>query len=334
MDYAFWYPLVPIFAQWTDAAVLNAKTTELNALFNGPSSPFRDDIIYITVGQHDEGFLNINNKNCSAYRNILIMSAGGWGSVPLPLIKGFMHPSIENFPSWQRRTRKLVLSFAGKLHKGRDKMVRALDASTLPRGMWRTAEGDLRQASNDAVFGLTPRGHGRSSYRLYELLQIGIPTMYLYDDLPWLPYTKVQPSLWDAGGIAFAVPYNAVQRWACMACTLFEEGSRYKRHEGLSIWESSTSNIWNAASGDECMCSPDKWNAVIKPDANGTFTVPPTSAVAAMEERVAVAVRQFFTYDAVMDRIAAFVSDPVRAELTCVSRPAVACTGGMRRRAF
>lgn len=36
-------------------------------------------------------------------------------------------------------------------------------------------------------FGLSPRGYGRTSYRLYEMLQLGTIPVYIYDE-PWLPY--------------------------------------------------------------------------------------------------------------------------------------------------
>jgi hypothetical protein len=37
-------------------------------------------------------------------------------------------------------------------------------------------------------FVLTPRGYGRNSYRLGEVLQMGMLPVYVYDDFVWLPY--------------------------------------------------------------------------------------------------------------------------------------------------
>ena len=36
-------------------------------------------------------------------------------------------------------------------------------------------------------FNLAPRGFGRTSFRLCEIIQLGIIPVYIYDDIPWLP---------------------------------------------------------------------------------------------------------------------------------------------------
>ena len=38
------------------------------------------------------------------------------------------------------------------------------------------------------MFNLAPRGHGRSSFRVAEVIQTGRIPVYLYDDFPWVPY--------------------------------------------------------------------------------------------------------------------------------------------------
>ena len=38
------------------------------------------------------------------------------------------------------------------------------------------------------MFNLAPRGFGRTSYRLAEIIQTGRIPIYLYDDYEWLPY--------------------------------------------------------------------------------------------------------------------------------------------------
>jgi len=44
-------------------------------------------------------------------------------------------------------------------------------------------EKDLTQH----VFGFAGRGHGRTSFRLMELIQSGTIPLYIYDDVPWMP---------------------------------------------------------------------------------------------------------------------------------------------------
>ena len=38
-----------------------------------------------------------------------------------------------------------------------------------------------------SVFALCPRGYGRTSYRMYEALQLGCIPVYIHDE-SWLPY--------------------------------------------------------------------------------------------------------------------------------------------------
>eukprot|EP01035_Chromulina_nebulosa_P017912 gene17912-23532_t len=37
-------------------------------------------------------------------------------------------------------------------------------------------------------FNLAPRGYGRSSFRFAESIQMGRVPIFLYDDIPWVPY--------------------------------------------------------------------------------------------------------------------------------------------------
>ena len=37
-------------------------------------------------------------------------------------------------------------------------------------------------------FIVCPRGFGRSAFKLYETLDLRRVPIYIYDDLPWLPY--------------------------------------------------------------------------------------------------------------------------------------------------
>jgi hypothetical protein len=39
-------------------------------------------------------------------------------------------------------------------------------------------------------FALAPRGYGRSSFRFFEILQLGTVPIYIYDDIEWLPYKE------------------------------------------------------------------------------------------------------------------------------------------------
>ena len=48
-------------------------------------------------------------------------------------------------------------------------------------------------------FNLAPRGFGRTSYRLSEIIQIGRIPVYLFDDYKWVPYAKSNISVDNFG---------------------------------------------------------------------------------------------------------------------------------------
>ena len=47
---------------------------------------------------------------------------------------------------------------------------------------------DWEEVMTQSKASLCPRGFGRSSFRLYEVLSRGLVPVYLYDDVEWLPY--------------------------------------------------------------------------------------------------------------------------------------------------
>ena len=93
---------IPLFIQWTDIFV-NKWTSKLKTIPNYDDmiqhliTILRDDVIYITVNQNDQGLLPVMTF---AKPNILVFSAGGFGHIPIPLIKGeihSIHPSQSTF---------------------------------------------------------------------------------------------------------------------------------------------------------------------------------------------------------------------------------------------
>ena len=46
---------------------------------------------------------------------------------------------------------------------------------------------------------MAPRGYGRTSYRLAEIIQLGRIPVYIFDDFEWLPYLGTNASPVDMG---------------------------------------------------------------------------------------------------------------------------------------
>ena len=200
------YPLVPIFVQWTDGAFGRDTTThgpQKELLQSRLGGLLRNDVLYIALSQHDRGE-PASGIPCSHYGNVFVLSGGGWGSAAIPLIKGFAEPLDSNAPTavvvgdaaasaLVPRRASLVFSFVGTGWLGRDAMIAGFNSSPLPPGLFHAASTPAwREEARKTVFSLAPRGYGRSSFRLFEMLQAGRVVVYLYDDVPWLPYASTR----------------------------------------------------------------------------------------------------------------------------------------------
>ena len=193
--------LIPLFIQWVDIQV-NEFTTKNDSIPRYESLMahmhriLRSDVLYVTVSQSDSG-LSYRKKN---FKNILVLSAGGYGHIPIPLIKGELNyvspPSIfENDVGFYGKVRgrkkrdvlmkKVLLSLEGK-HLTFDFNMTAL---------W-------RDRIANTVFNLAPRGVGRQSYRTVEIIQIGRIPVYMYTDSPWVPYVGSDIDLYSIGIVA------------------------------------------------------------------------------------------------------------------------------------
>lgn len=152
---------------------------------------------YFTISQHDDGL--VQRGLCRPNRPIYEFSAGGCGDVPIPLLCD-PHTPVA-------RRRDIRASFVGALstptqrYPARDAMAAALAGR--PEYLVRDVtpvwgERDDRSLSTKtaefvdvmcrSVFALCPRGYGKTSFRLYEAMQLGCVPVYIYDE-PWLPYS-------------------------------------------------------------------------------------------------------------------------------------------------
>jgi len=160
----------------------------------------RPHVPYITVSQNDEGLTGQNELDMDGIPNVLVLSAGGYGHVPIPLFK--QKERRNNFKPVPDRT--YDVSYVGSLrhapHRLRDVMHEHLSNATTTSGGgtihykyfysrffgWR-----WRQVMADSRFSLCPRGYGRTSYHLVETLQASLIPIHVYSDVPWIPFPDV-----------------------------------------------------------------------------------------------------------------------------------------------
>ena len=153
--------LIPLYIQWIDTQILRGRhfdyiLSELNALL-------RPDVLYVTVSQGDVGLGKIGVK----HPNIFVFSAGGFGHIPLPLIKGEL-PYIPPPPVYARD-----IGFFGTIqqqHSTRENVLRLIEKEahrwelTVQLGGGPKWKHDMEHSK----FNLAPRGYGRNSFRFAE----------------------------------------------------------------------------------------------------------------------------------------------------------------------
>jgi hypothetical protein len=215
----------PIFVQWVDATKLTAPDDVYARIVAALERVLRPDIPYVTVSQADFG-LRFGDVDVSVrFPQLLVLSSGGYGHVPLPLLKGEValeksacvagerspappgasapadagvparapraggaSPAARPTPDDEPPWRHL-LSFVGRAHFGRGPLVSELESVARPEMRLRRYRGPRWQATIlESKFYLAPRAYGRTSFQLYEALQTGTPPVYVWDDVEWLPY--------------------------------------------------------------------------------------------------------------------------------------------------
>ena len=153
---------------------------------------------YFTIIQNDDGILE------EIPDNVLVFSAGGAGDVPIPLLKGD--------PPRAQRAKDILCSFMGSINTWND---RAGVRSTMYQALSKVpgfhfgsgSYAEFLDITSRSVFTLCPRGYGRTSFRMYEAMAAGSIPIYLWDDVPWLPYQDVL--MWDE--ISISIPVGRVR---------------------------------------------------------------------------------------------------------------------------
>jgi len=156
---------------------------------------------YFTVVQCDDGIYERYPEN------LLVFGAGGVGDIPIPLLAAPPHPNGKH-------ARDTLGSFMGTVECGGPAGEgKATESTWNPDGfgaMTRRAMfaafagtpgfylrdcnvpvGEFRTQMHRSRFALCPRGYGRTSFRLYEAMEMGCVPVYIHADGAWLPYRDV-----------------------------------------------------------------------------------------------------------------------------------------------
>jgi hypothetical protein len=178
----------------------------------------RPTVLYVAVSQDDQGLFRLS----SWAPNVLSLSAGGYGHVPLPLIKGeiayqALDPEAESgtgtdatglsaSPSGRTAVWAHEVGFFGtaRARTSRVLLLNQFSSELSKHGLrlFTRTKSDWVRSIATTKFNLAPRGFGRTSFRLSEIVQIGRIPVYLYDDYPWIPYAGTNISVASFGYVA------------------------------------------------------------------------------------------------------------------------------------
>ncbi len=175
---------------------------------------------YFTIVQHDDGIqMDIPNKILD---NLIIFGACT-GDIPLPLIYEDTTDTL-NKSFWSKTSKEFLATFIGsETHPVRKIMIDKLRGNAdspdklrinagspdklrgngqSPKIGLQSAKSWTNSVSDSAAdkfldmtlkseFCLAPRGYGRSSFRYFEAIQLGVIPVYIWDDIEWLPYKDI-----------------------------------------------------------------------------------------------------------------------------------------------
>mmetsp|Transcript_166196 Transcript_166196/g.403777 ORF Transcript_166196/g.403777 Transcript_166196/m.403777 type:complete len:436 (-) Transcript_166196:65-1372(-) len=207
---------IPIFTRWVEpwfTSGMHYPEGFLEAL----QKVLRGNVPYVTVSQNDEGITGKYEVDMNSVPNILVLSAGGYGHVAVPLLHtnaGSQSEAKQNayagFFSYQQhrvplKERRYLFSYVGSLihapHDMRARMKKTVEDFAQAHNIMdkvlvptEKTEGwkDIMLSSR---FSLVPRGFGRTSYHLAEALQMGVIPIHVYIDQPWIPYPRAYEKL-------------------------------------------------------------------------------------------------------------------------------------------
>ena len=132
--------------------------------------------------------------------NLIVFSVGQSKDVPLPLISEDVTHRLEMTPRLPYEDRTFLCSFIGSdTFHVRRKMMEVLDGREdvfLRIKTWDykvdTSDANLFiETTQKSKFGLAPRGYGASSFRFFEVMQLGVIPVYIHDGDDARPFRDI-----------------------------------------------------------------------------------------------------------------------------------------------
>ena len=224
---------VPLFVQWADYYV--HYSNHYNEKILDKIVPvLRKDVLYVTVSSADPGILGLSVKySLENISNVLVFSAGGVGHIPIPLLgvtqdfdtefhEEIINKKINFETMFESGYFLHHQSFAGWLRNIRHEMNRiATNYSSInPSFVYLRYYGaNWTEVLKRTMINLTPRGFGRTSFRLSEVIQKGYLFLNIYSDVEWTAYDNSPCSITNLG---FSINISEYSNWL--------EGKKWNLH--------------------------------------------------------------------------------------------------------
>jgi len=149
---------------------------------------------YFTIVQHDDGPMLKLPENTIVY-------GACSGNIPLPLIYEDRNNTLISKQRKSYSEKHIFCSFVGtRTHNMRLQIVNVLSSHSnfifKIKNEWSPVVGtndqnNFIETTLNSKFALAPRGYGRSSFRFFEIFQLGTIPIYVWDDIEWLPYKDI-----------------------------------------------------------------------------------------------------------------------------------------------
>ena len=124
------------------------------------------------------------------------------GDEPIPLIYEDTDQTLEKIPRKSFAEKEILCSFVGSMTSNqvqpnvRMEIKKKFEGNSkfhLKIGSWTNQvqkgnQDSFIETTVNSKFALAPRGYGRSSFRFFEVLQLGTIPVYVWNDVNWLPF--------------------------------------------------------------------------------------------------------------------------------------------------
>jgi hypothetical protein len=264
---AGWH-LIPLFVKWEVVGKFSSiRRRAFARLMKSIMDLLRPDFIYVTLSQGDDGITGRDHRIFDLPRNLMIISACGHGHIPMLLHVGLPDGDIrpEDYPITEKYEFDTV--FAGNFgsHALRLKMGSIIWRESRKLGLRFGFPGKVENWKEwylKSKFIMVPRGLGRSSYRMAEVLQMGMVPVYVYTDIPWIPY--YDSINWSSFAIVTSIsrfsewckfmkecPVEQVNAMRQKARSLMESHFSYD-----AIWRQLRNFLRHGFGGSDLRCAP------------------------------------------------------------------------------